>query len=97
MPQQAANAAAKLADIWRLISPTEIAQCVWRSWLDDPNDKDEKGVPTAGRLHWYIPEALQDEVDAKMHERGGAEKMRDVYRGSHWRLTEKRLKSLGML
>ena len=97
MPKPAADHAASLTNHWRLIHPREIAATLFRAWLDSPMDVDTKGYPTKGRLHWYLPEELQDEVDAKMHARGGAEAMREVYRGTHWRGVEGRLKKAGLL
>ncbi len=39
---------------FRLISPDEVAQCVWNAYHDD-----------TGRLHWYVPEELEQIEAAK--------------------------------
>lgn len=65
---------------WRLIEPVEVAQALWSSWLDDPAAVDGKGVSTKGRLHWYVPEELQDEVDARVNVRGMTEVVREEYK-----------------
>jgi hypothetical protein len=65
---------------WRLIEAKEIADALWASWLDDPSAVDGKGMSTVGRLHWYIPEELQEDTDALVNVRGGAEKVRETVR-----------------
>ena len=96
MPQAWADSARNLTSIWRLIQPREIAVCLWRSWLDDDLDVDEMGMSVKGRLHWYVPEGLQDEVDAVVNTRGGTEKIREVYRQAQWKGIEERF-GLGMM
>lgn len=96
MPQAWADSARGAQGVWRLIHPNEIANALYRSWLDDPKDVDNKGIPTQGRLHWYIPEELQDEVDAKVNVRGETEKIRELYRQSQWKGIEERF-GLGVM
>lgn len=82
---------------WRLIEPTEIANAVWASWLNDPSHVDPFGVSTHNRIHWYIPEELIEEVDAVVNTRGGTEKIREVYRETHWKGMEGRLRDAGVI
>lgn len=80
-----------------MIEPIEIAVTVWKSWLNDPNGVDAMGTSTKDRIHWYVPEELIEEVDAIVNTRGGAEKIREMYRKTHWKGMEARLKAMGVL
>jgi len=54
---------------FRLISPKEIAECVWAAYHDE-----------TGRLHWYVPEEI-GEIE-KLKGGQGAEAVRALMRGS---------------
>lgn len=58
MPTASAQNAPKTGP-FRLIEPAEIAQTVWKSWVNDPDAKDALGDSTKDRIHWYVPEELQ--------------------------------------
>ncbi|KAI9023964.1 short-chain dehydrogenase/reductase SDR [Hyaloraphidium curvatum] len=77
---------------FRLIEPSEIAQVVWKSYVDDPEGKDALGDSTHGRLHWYVPEELHVEIDSVVNTRGGAEKIREFYYSTMWAPAEERIK-----
>ncbi|KXS14748.1 NAD(P)-binding protein [Gonapodya prolifera JEL478] len=73
---------------FRLIEPAQVAECVWKSWVNDPDGKDALGDSTQDRIHWYVPEELQSDVDAVVNTRGGAEKIRGLYRETMWKQWE---------
>ena len=54
---------------FRLISPKEIAECVWAAYHDE-----------TGRLHWYVPEEI-GEIE-KLKGGQGAEAVRALMRGA---------------
>ncbi|KAJ3335553.1 hypothetical protein HDU93_005062 [Gonapodya sp. JEL0774] len=69
---------------FRLMKPSAIAEVVWASWVNDPRGTDALGDTTYNRLHWYVPEELQRDIDAIVNTRGGAEKIREQYRKAFW-------------
>lgn len=94
MPTASAENAKKAPEKspFRLIEPVEIAETVWKSWINDPEGKDALGDATFNRLHWYNPEELQVDIDSVVNTRGGAEKVRDQYREWLWKPMEARIK-----
>lgn len=64
---------------WRLISPKIVAEALWHSWVNDPDGKDALGNSTKDRIHFYVPEELQTDIDAVVNTVGGAEIIRDKY------------------
>jgi NAD(P)-dependent dehydrogenase (short-subunit alcohol dehydrogenase family) len=48
----------------RLISPDEVARCVWNAYHDE-----------TGRVHWYVPEELEQLEEAKLQAPAGVRAM----------------------
>jgi hypothetical protein len=95
MPTASAENASKAPSTspFRLIEPIEIAQTVWTSWCNDPDGKDALGDSTYNRVHFYNPEELQVDIDGVVNTRGGAEKIREMYKSGMWAAWEPRIRA----
>ncbi|KAI9000102.1 short chain dehydrogenase [Hyaloraphidium curvatum] len=87
---------APAAGAWRLVQPAAVADALWKSWVDDPQGEDALGW-TRGRVHWYVPEELVGEVEAKLGAPGGAEVVKGEFRKSFWAGTGARLAAAGVV